>query len=139
MKNKSENIIFRTFESDKNVTEYYDQNQIKKEFIGLPSSKQDINFNIINTTSESNGNSTNFSQGNNTSSFNLNTNENYLFGNDFMAFEKPKKLGKQRNYLYIKKYPIISKFIKNSVSNIIYNIFYFSYIINNNKSGDTNI
>ena len=108
MKNKSENIIFRTFESDKNVTEYYDQNQIKA---GLPSSKQDINFNIINTTSESNENNTNsinFSQGNNTSSFNLNTNENCLFGNDFMAFEKPKKLGKQRNYLYIKKYPIIS-------------------------------
>ena len=109
MKNKSENIIFRTFESEKNEGEYIENNKIKTKFICLPSSKQDMNFNIINTTSESNDNSPNFSQSNNnTSAFNLNTNENYLFGNDFMAFEKPRKLRNQRNYLYIKKYPFIS-------------------------------
>ena len=40
-------------------------------------------------------------QGNNISSFNLNINENCLFGKDFMVFEKPKKLRKYRNYFYI--------------------------------------
>ena len=110
MKNKSENIKFRTFDSEKNdnEVEYVENKKIKNKFIGLPSSKQDINFNIINTTTESNENATNFSQGNNTSTFNLNSNENCLFGNDFMALEKPSKLGNQRNYLYIKKYPLIS-------------------------------
>lgn len=111
MKNKSENIILRTFDSEKNVSEYFDNNKIKSKFNnnGLPSSKQDINFNIINTSNETNNNTnTTSTQGSNTSSFNLNTNENLLFGNDFMSFEKPHKLGKQRNYLYIRKYPLIS-------------------------------
>ena len=108
MKNKSENIIFRTFESEKNVTNYFDKdNNI------LQSSKQDININKMNITTESSGNSTNITQGNNTSSLNLNINENCLFGNDFMIFEKPKKLRKLRNYFYIKNYPLIS--IGNSI------------------------
>ena len=129
MKNKSENIIFRTFESEKNVTNYFDKdNNI------LPSSKQDININKMNITTESSGNSTNITQGNNTSSFNLNINENCLFGNDFMVFEKPRKLRKLRNYFYIKNYPLIS--IGNSIVYplllilivcLIYIIFYYLF------------
>lgn len=108
MKNKSENIIFRTFESEKNIDNYLEKNNLDiKDNNILPSSKNDINFNKIDTT-ESSGNSTNITQGNNTSSFNLNTNENLLFGNDFMILEKPTKLGKIRNYIYINKYPLIS-------------------------------
>lgn len=127
MKNKSENIIFRTFDSEKDVTSYYDKNQYKNNN-QLPTSKQDINLNRIDISTESNGNTTNFTQGN-TSSFNLNTDENYLFGNDFMVYEKPKKLGKLRNYLYINKYPLIS-----IGENIIYPLFFilitcFIYII----------
>ena len=132
MKNKSENIIFRTFESEKNVTNYFDKdNNI------LQSSKQDININKMNITTESSGNSTNITQGNNTSSFNLNINENCLFGNDFMVFEKPRKLRKLRNYLYIKNYPLIS--IGNSIVYplllilivcLIYIIFYYLYYSN---------
>ena len=129
MKNKSENIIFRTFESEKNVTNYFDKdNNI------LQSSKHDININKMNITTESSGNSTNITQGNNTSSFNLNINENCLFGNDFMVFEKPRKLRKLRNYLYIKNYPLIS--IGNSIVYplllilivcLIYIIFYYLF------------
>ena len=88
------------------MTSYYDKDQYKNNN-QLPTSKQDINLNRIDISTESNGNTTNFTQGN-TSSFNLNTDENYLFGNDFMVYEKPKKLGKLRNYLYINKYPLIS-------------------------------
>ena len=127
MKNKSENIIFRTFDSEKDVTSYYDKDQYKNNN-QLPTSKQDIDLNRIDISTESNGNTTNFTQGN-TSSFNLNTDENYLFGNDFMVYEKPKKLGKLRNYLYINKYPLIS-----IGENIIYPLLFiliicFIYII----------
>ena len=109
MKNKSENIIFKTFESDKNVTNYLEKNEYKyKDNNIIPTSKQDINFNKINTSTEGSGITTNISQGNNTSMFNLNTDENYLFGNNFMAFEKPRKLGKIRNFLYIRNFPLIS-------------------------------
>ena len=112
MKNKSENIIFRSFDSEKNVTNYLDKNQNQYKYDKnnniIPTSKQDINFNKINTSTENSENTTNITQGNNTSTFNLNTDENYLFGNDFLSSEKPRKLRKLRNYLYIKDYPLIS-------------------------------
>ena len=109
MRNKSENIIFTSFVSEKEKD--YNNNRIQKKYKDdniIPTSKQDIKPNKLEISNESYGNTTNSTQGNNTSSFNLNTNENYLFGNDFLVFEKPRKLGKIRNYLYINKYPLIS-------------------------------
>ena len=108
MKNKSENIIFKTYESEKNMSNNFDKYYKYKDNNIFPTSKLDINLNKLNISTESNYNTTNVTQGNNTSVFNINNNENYLFGNDFMIFEKPKKLGKIRNFLYINKYPLIS-------------------------------
>ena len=109
MRNKSENIIFTSFVSEKEKD--YNNNRIQKKYKDdniIPTSKQYIKPNKLEISNDSYGNTTNSTQGNNTSSFNLNTNENYLFGNDFLVFEKPRKLGKIRNYLYINKYPLIS-------------------------------
>jgi hypothetical protein len=109
MKNKSENVAFSSFVSEKSEDDFSNNIQQKyKNNNSIPTSKQDINSNKLDISNESYGNTTNSSQGNNTSTLNLNNDENYLFGNDFMVFEKPRKLGKIRNYLYINKYPLIS-------------------------------
>jgi len=58
--------------------------------------------------SDTNKNTTSFSQnGNNTSVICLDKND-LLYNNDFDIIEKPSKIGKTRVCLYIKKYPIIS-------------------------------
>ncbi len=81
MKNKSEDIEFRTFDSDKDISVYKEK---KYKDNVLPSSKNDINkFDILTESIES-GSITNYNnQSTTTSSFNLNINENLLYGNDF--------------------------------------------------------
>ena len=106
MKNKSEDIEFRTFDSDKNISVYKEK---KYKDNVLPSSKNDINKFDILTESIEIGSITNYNnQSTTTSSFNLNINENLLYGNDFMMIEKPRKLGNIKTKFYINKYPLIS-------------------------------
>ena len=79
----------------------------------LQSSKRELkNQNIEKNSSldfsDTNKNTTTFSQDTNNTSFLSLVKIEYLYNNDFAIIEKPSKLGKTRVCLYIKNYLIIS-------------------------------
>jgi len=94
---KASNVIFdsgKMLQSSNRELNFFKKKDIEK--------KQSFDF------SDTNKNTTTFSQdANNTSSMVLEK-KDYLYNNDFEVIEKPSKIGKTRVCLYIKKYPIIS-------------------------------
>ena len=114
MKNISENYEFRSIDPSLKDKNKIDNNSLFSSGKALPSSKEDINYDkskqnnqSINFSSTS-IRTTTFNQDNNTSSFSLQENEYYLFGNNFSLIKKPHKLGKIRVGFYINSYPLIS-------------------------------
>ena len=94
---KASNVIFdsgKMLQSSNRELNFFKNKDIEK--------KQSFDF------SDTNKNTTTFSQdANNTSSMVLEK-KDYLYNNDFEVIEKPSKIGKTRVCIYIKKYPIIS-------------------------------
>ena len=108
----TENFQIKSFDSEFPDKSHKSNNIIFVNRKMLQSSEREIkNQNIEKNSmnfSDTNKNTTTFSQDvNNTSSLSLVKTE-YLYNNDFAIIEKPSKIGKTRVCLYIKNYPIIS-------------------------------
>ena len=109
----TDNFQIKSFDSEFPDKNYKNNNIIIDSRKMLQSSKRELkNQNIEKNSSldfsDTNKNTTTFSQDTNNTSFLSLVKIEYLYNNDFAIIEKPSKLGKTRVCLYIKNYPIIS-------------------------------